>query len=248
LSNSSRNFPLKNPTYPFSHGLPGSINSGATASRSYHCRSMRAIHSGPLSFRICVGQPRSRNNTLKTSWTSCDVSRRWMVIARHSRVYSSTTVSSFSGWPSWVRSITKSYDQTWFGYSTRRRIQEPSANQSRPRLGCFYGTLIPPAARSASPVCRIIACQSLFRSDGGDQAGFVVIFEVDHRSPQHATRSREDFPMWILAVLAAPRREARFGMIQAPSGPGSRSSVSAERHPDVCSHPTLRPRPGTSCR
>src|SRR5215470_1989147 len=43
---------------------------------------------------------RSRNNSLKTSWTSCDVSRRWIAIARHSRVYSSTTVSSFSGRPS----------------------------------------------------------------------------------------------------------------------------------------------------
>ena len=86
-----------------------------------------------VALRICVGQLRSRNNSLKTSWTSYEVSRRWAAIARHSRVYSSTIVSSFSGRPSWVRSIAKSYDQTWFEYSARRRRQEPSANQSRAR-------------------------------------------------------------------------------------------------------------------
>ena len=59
-----------------------------------------------------------------------------------------TTVRSFNDRPSWVRSITKSYDQTWFGYSGRWRMQEPSANQSRARLGCFCST--------SSPSCRQI--------------------------------------------------------------------------------------------
>ena len=38
FSNSSRNFSLKDSTYPFSHGLPGSMNKGSTVSRPYQAR------------------------------------------------------------------------------------------------------------------------------------------------------------------------------------------------------------------
>ena len=48
-------FPVKDSTYPFSHGLPGSMNRGATASSVYHACRARAMNSGPLSIRICVG-------------------------------------------------------------------------------------------------------------------------------------------------------------------------------------------------
>ena len=106
-------------------------------------RKARAINSGPWSLRICVGQPRCRNNSLKIPCPSRDGSRRRSAIARHSLVYPSTNVSLVRGRPSCVRSITKSYDQTWFGYSARRRIQEPSAKQSRARLGCVCCTFSP---------------------------------------------------------------------------------------------------------
>lgn len=112
-------------------------------STPYQARKARAINSGPLSDRICVGQPRIRNSALKTSCTSREVSRRRTAIARYSRVYSSTTVSSFNGRPSCVRSITKSCDLTWFGYSDRFRMQAPSVNQSRTHFGCFFGTFKP---------------------------------------------------------------------------------------------------------
>jgi hypothetical protein len=47
------------------------------------------------------------------------------------------------GRPSWVRSWTKSYDQTWFGRSGLSRMQEPSFSQSRLRFFCFGGTFSP---------------------------------------------------------------------------------------------------------
>jgi len=52
-------------------------------------------------------------------------------------------VSRRSFLPSLVVSLTKSYAQPWFLYSGRRRMQEPSANQSLPLLGCLDGTLRP---------------------------------------------------------------------------------------------------------
>lgn len=45
--------------------------------------------------------------------------------------------------PSWVRSWTKSQDQTWFGRSGRSRTHEPSLRQRRPFFGCFCGTFSP---------------------------------------------------------------------------------------------------------
>ena len=49
--NSSRNFPFNDSTYPFSHGLPGSMNKVFTPTRSSQFRTNRAVNSDPLSER-----------------------------------------------------------------------------------------------------------------------------------------------------------------------------------------------------
>ena len=64
-------------------------------------------------------------------------------MAKHSRLYSSRTVSILMGRPSWVRSATKSYDHTWCLYKGLRRMQEPSFSQILARVGCFFGTFSP---------------------------------------------------------------------------------------------------------
>ena len=43
--------------------------------------------------------------------------------------------------------------QTWLGRSARNRRHEPSASQSRLRLGCLAGLSAPRAARSSRPAC-----------------------------------------------------------------------------------------------
>lgn len=43
---------LKDSTDSFSHGLPGSMNKGATASTPYQARKARAINSGPFAPRM----------------------------------------------------------------------------------------------------------------------------------------------------------------------------------------------------
>ena len=71
-------------------------------------------------------------------------------MARHSLVYSSTTVRRRTGLPSLVRRATKSYAQTWFRRCGLNRTQEPSVSQSRPRLGCLAGILSPPRRQICS--------------------------------------------------------------------------------------------------
>ena len=75
------------------------------------------------------------------TWGERNERPTWM--ARHSLVYSSTTVRRRTGLPSLVRRATKSYAQTWFRRCSLSRTQEPSVSQSRPRLGCLAGTLSP---------------------------------------------------------------------------------------------------------
>ena len=48
-SSSSRNFPLNDSTYPFSQGLPGSMNNVSTWRAASHCRINVAVNSGALS-------------------------------------------------------------------------------------------------------------------------------------------------------------------------------------------------------
>src|SRR5207237_8359354 len=58
-------------------------------------------------------------------------------MARHSWVNSSMMLSMRNLRPSWVRSSTKSYDQTSLGRSARSRMHDPSFSHRRPRLGCL---------------------------------------------------------------------------------------------------------------
>ena len=85
------------------------------------------------------------------TWDERNERPTWM--ARHSLVYSSTTVRRRTGLPSLVRRATKSYAHTWFRRCGLSLTQEPSVTQSRPRLGCLAGTLSPSPARSAPPAC-----------------------------------------------------------------------------------------------
>ncbi len=104
--------PLNDSTYPFSQGLPGSMNSVSTFSAASQCRTSSAVNSGPLSERRCSGTPCITNKSANVSRTSSDRNRRATTIARHSREYSSTTVRIFNARPSCVRAVTKSYAQT----------------------------------------------------------------------------------------------------------------------------------------
>src|SRR4051812_20669354 len=83
------------------------------------------------------------NRSESTSMTSIDLSRRDTRMAKHSWVNSSMMLSMRNLRPSWVRSSTKSYDQTWLGRSARSRMHDPSFSHSRPRLGCLAGTFSP---------------------------------------------------------------------------------------------------------
>ena len=126
------------------------MKSVCTPTRPSQRRTAFAANSGPLSERMCSGTPRATQSSARRASTSCEFSRRATSIARHSRVCSSTIASIRNGRPSAVRSKTKSYDQTWFGRSARRRTIKPSANQSRPRFGCFRGTRSPSSRQSRS--------------------------------------------------------------------------------------------------
>ena len=99
---------------------------------------------------MCAGTPWVTNNAANVSSTSVDRTRRATRIAKHSREYSSTTVRIFSGRPSCVRAVRKSYAHTWWRYAGRQRTHDPSVNQSRPRLGCFWGTFSPSRRHSRS--------------------------------------------------------------------------------------------------
>jgi hypothetical protein len=76
-------------------------------------RTARAMNSGPLSERMCTGAPRWRITPSRISATRAAVMPLATSSTRHSRVYSSTTLSHFRGRPSAVRSWMKSHHQTW---------------------------------------------------------------------------------------------------------------------------------------
>jgi hypothetical protein len=91
-------------------------------------------------------------------------SRRATLIASASRVNSSTTQSIRNLRLSRVRSSTKSSAQTWFARSGRSRMQDPSASQSRSRLGCLAGTFSPSRRQIRSTRLRL-TCQPARRSN-----------------------------------------------------------------------------------
>ena len=85
-------FALKLSFKPFCHGLPGSISARSRDSRAAHLSSAFNTNSGPLSERRLRGAPRSLIRRDSTSITRPDLMLPATSIARHSRVYSSTTV------------------------------------------------------------------------------------------------------------------------------------------------------------
>ena len=141
---SSLSLPLKLSTYPFSQGLPGVMKRVVAPTPWSHNRTALAVNSGPLSERRCSGTPRWTMRSPRHSMTWGERNERPTWMARHSLVYSSTTVRRRTGLPSLVRGATKSYAQTWFRRCGLSLTQEPSVSQSRPRLGCLAGTLSPP--------------------------------------------------------------------------------------------------------
>ena len=62
LRNSSLSFPLNDSTYPFSQGLPGSMNMAFTPRFDNHPLTALEVNSGPLSERMCSGIPLTRNS------------------------------------------------------------------------------------------------------------------------------------------------------------------------------------------
>jgi hypothetical protein len=84
------------------------MNSVRTPIRPSQARTTLAVNSPPLSDLIWSGGPRPTNRSVSACSTSSEVSRRATTMARHSRVYSSMTVSMRKGRPSEVRSCTKS--------------------------------------------------------------------------------------------------------------------------------------------
>jgi hypothetical protein len=100
------------------------MNNVATPTRSsQQHRTVWATNSGLLSLRRNCGVPRTVNKYCRIPITSWAGQERSTSIARHSRVYSSITAKGFSCRPSSVRSVRKSYDQTWFMRSALRRMQ-----------------------------------------------------------------------------------------------------------------------------
>ena len=101
------------------------------------------MNSGPLSERTWSGVPRVTMTSASTSITSSLPSRRATRIARHSRVYSSMSVSRRTVRPSCVRVLTKSQLHTWFACSGRKRPHDPSLSHNRRRGFWRCGTFSP---------------------------------------------------------------------------------------------------------
>ena len=94
--------------YPFSQGLPGSMYNVPVPTFPSHWRKSRARNSGPLSDRICSGTPCHTITSDNVSITSGLPILRSTRMARHSLVYSSSSVRSRSVLPSCVLALTKS--------------------------------------------------------------------------------------------------------------------------------------------
>ncbi len=69
------------------------MNSVPTPNRDIQSRTTSAVNSGPLSDLMCSGIARCTNNSPSRASTFSESSFRSTSIARHSRVYSSTTDS-----------------------------------------------------------------------------------------------------------------------------------------------------------
>ena len=73
-----------------------------------HFRIALAVNSGPLSERMCASTPLLAIKPDKVTITSLDLTCRFVLMARHSLVYSYMTVGSLTALSSWVLIRTKS--------------------------------------------------------------------------------------------------------------------------------------------
>ena len=89
-------------------GLPGWINKVRTPTRGNQSRIAFAVNSGPLSDLICSGTPFEVKSPVSVCITSSERILLAALIAMHSLVYSSITVSSLTALPSSVLQETKS--------------------------------------------------------------------------------------------------------------------------------------------
>ena len=97
FKSSSLSLPLKLSTYPFSQGLPGVMKRVVAPRGGSHNRTALAVNSGPLSERRCSGTPRWTMRSPRHSMTWGERNERPTWMARHSLVYSSTTVRRRTG-------------------------------------------------------------------------------------------------------------------------------------------------------
>ena len=141
---SSRSFESKLSTVPFSHGLPGSMGAVSAPQGGDPRPQCRGCELGAV-VRADVPRHAAREHELGQDLEDLrraepaldpDRQRRPRELVDHARA-----IRSFP--PSWVRSPTKSWAQTWSGRSGRSRTHDPSPSRSRPRFGCLLGTLSP---------------------------------------------------------------------------------------------------------
>jgi hypothetical protein len=139
FKHSSRNFPWKLSTYPFCIGRPGSMCTNSIFRSTAHARICRDVNSGPLSHRIASGTPRSatpRSATPRSATirSSSRVTRRLAKLvstssARHSRVYTSSTLNTRNFLPLSAASCTKSNAHSWFAPVTAGRTKPARSNR-----------------------------------------------------------------------------------------------------------------------
>lgn len=109
------------------------------------------MNSEPLSYRLCVGIPRLTNSSARINRTSCEQIRLATTEARHSRMYSSRIFRIRKSLPSYVRSATKLYDQTWLSCSSRLRCRSGWPSRDGPAWVASAALEDIPGAKSCTP-------------------------------------------------------------------------------------------------
>ena len=142
LSNSSRSRPLKDSTHAFCQGDPGSMNIDLVPENRHQSAIAPAMNSGPLSKRTNLGTPRWVPKQSSVATTRSASMERSTTMARASRVYSSTMLSSLMVRPSTVVSYWKSSAHTTSGaIGDRAPIAVPMPRKGFLRVR--YGTRSP---------------------------------------------------------------------------------------------------------
>ena len=144
--------------YPFCHGLPSSIWRVFTFWSPSNLLSCFSMNSEPLSLRIYSAVPYFPINQAMTLWTFRALMRRSTWIHRHSRVYSSITVSIRSLPPLIVLSWMKSHVQTWLRWVAV--VGNPVEKPRRLRFG-FLGGILNPSSLRRYCILRVPTCHPL---------------------------------------------------------------------------------------